>query len=273
MKYIQCYLLFFSGLLLLSGCDNKQNSSEQISKKKIVIATSGEPSPFTTVNSKGELIGYDIDVVKAIFAELPQYQISFEITEFTSVLAGLDADRYQVGANNFAMNEQRKEKYFYTDPIFLNQYVIAVKSDDNRINSFKDLHGKSTETTPGLNYSTALEQYNQQNPNNPINIDYSEADLLALLQHVESGKYDFQLVDRAMLQQFIDQHQLKLKSIELSAEDSARIGLPYSYLLVSKSGQGEQLTQDLNQGIKNIIHNGKLAEISYHYFNADYSPK
>lgn len=273
MKYIKWYLLLISGILILTGCDNETETSQATAKKKIVIATSGEPSPFVTVNGQGELIGYDIDVVKAILAELPQYQISFEVTEFPSVLAGLDADRYQVGANNFAMNEKRKEKYFYTDPIFVNQYVIAVRANDNRINSFDDLKGKSTETTPGLNYSTALEQYNLQNSNNPVDIHYSEADLLALLQHVESGKYDFQLVDRAMLMLFIEKHQLKLKSIELSTADSARIGLPYSYLLVSKGIKGEQLTKDLNQGIKKIIQNGKLTEISYRYFKADYAPK
>lgn len=273
MKYNYGYSLLLSSVLLLSGCDNNQDSVNTSSTTHIVVATSGSPSPFTTMNEKGELIGYDIDVVKAIFAELPQYNITFEVTEFPSVLAGLDSERYQVGANNFAMNEQRKEKYFYSDPIFLNQYVIAVQADNESIKGFQDLAGKSTETTPGLNYTTALENYNRENPANPINIDYSEADLLPVLQHVESGKYDFQLIDRAMLWQFIQQYKLKLKSIELNDQDNARIGMPYSYLLVSKGSKGEQLTKDINEGISKIIQNGKLKQISLQYFKVDYSPK
>ncbi len=267
------YTLLLASILLVTGCDKSQPQEDNGGKKHIVIATSGSPSPFVTVNKNGELSGYDIDVAKAIFAELPQYSISFEITEFPSVLAGLDSDRYQVGANNFAMNEQRKEKYFYTDPIFLNQYVIAVRADDQTIKGFQDLKGKSTETPPGLNYTTALENFNQANQDNPVKIQYSEADLLPVLQNVANGKYDFQLIDRAMLELFIKQYNLKLKVIELSKEDNVRIGSPYSYLLVSKGNQGAELTQNINQGIKKIIQNGKLAKISQQYFGADYSPK
>lgn len=278
MKIRWGYAFLLAGILIIAGCNNQQTQSEHAQasnndKKHIVIATSGSPSPFVTVNKNGELSGYDIDVVKAIFAELPQYTISFETTEFPSVLAGLDSDRYQVGANNFAMNEQRKEKYFYTDPIFLNQYVIAIRADDQSIKGFKDLKGKTAETPPGLNYTTALENFNQANQDNPVKIQYSEADLLPVLQNIASGKYDFQLIDRAMLEQFIKQYQLKLKVIELSKEDNDRICSPYSYLLVSKGNQGAQLTQDINEGIKKIIQNGKLTNISQQYFGADYAPK
>ena len=144
---------------------------------------------------------------------------------------------------------------------------------NNDINRFSDLQGKSTEVTPGLNYATALETYNEQNPNNPVKIVYSEADLLPVLQHVESGQYDFQLIDNVMLSQYINEHKLNLKTIELSQEDGDRIGSPFSYLLISKGASGERLTQDINQGIQKIINNGKLTAISQHYFGADYSPK
>lgn len=273
MNYKKWYGFVILAALFLFGCDNQNKDSQSTTKQKIIIGTSGSPSPFTTVDEKGELVGYDIDVVKAIFSELPQYEISFEVTEFSSVLAGLDSQRYQVGANNYAMNEKRKEKYFYSDPIFKNQYVIAVAKSNNDINRFSDLQGKSTEVTPGLNYATALETYNEQNPNNPVKIVYSEADLLPVLQHVESGQYDFQLIDNVMLSQYINEHKLNLKTIELSQEDGDRIGSPFSYLLISKGASGERLTQDINQGIQKIINNGKLTTISQHYFGADYSPK
>ncbi|WLT07287.1 transporter substrate-binding domain-containing protein [Gilliamella apis] len=273
MNLKKWYSFLILSVLSLIGCDNQNKNTQSTKVEKIVIATSGAPSPFTTVNDKGELTGYDIDVVKAIFAKQPQYEINFEITEFPSVLAGLDSQRYQVGANNYAMNEKRKEKYFYSEPIFKNQYVIAVAKNNNNINRFSDLNGKSTEVSPGLNYATALETYNQQNPNNPVKIVYSEADLLPVLQHVENGQYDFQLIDKVMLSQYISEHHLNLKIIELSKEDEDRIASPFSYLLISKSTKGEQLTKDINEGIKKIISSGELAQISQRYFAADYSPK
>lgn len=269
-------LLLFTSIFsfALIGCDDSSSISQNREDKKIeiIIATSSEPAPFTTMDSNGNQTGYDIDVVKAIFKHLPQYEIKFETTEFSSVLAGLDSERYQVGANNFAMNEKRKEKYFYTDPIFSNQYVIVTPLN-SEISKFEDLSGKKTEVTPGLNYATAMERYNQQNPDKKILINYTEADLLATFQRVESGLFDFQLVDKAMVLQFIRKHHLKLKITELNQDDVARIGAPYSYLLVSRGSKGEKLTQDINYGIAKIIEDGTLSQISNHYFGDDFSPK
>ncbi|MDF7676579.1 transporter substrate-binding domain-containing protein [Neisseriaceae bacterium ESL0693] len=265
--------LFVLSALMLAACNDKDTTQSQDHRTTIVVATSGSPSPFTTVNREGELVGYDIDVVKAIFAHLPQYQLVFAKTEFESVLAGLDAERYQVGANNFAMNQQRQQKYFYSDPIFRNQYVIAVAADNDQIKQFSDLKGKSTEATPGQNYATALENYNLRYPDHPVAIDYTDADLVTILRNVESGRYDFQLIDLPMLLKYIDQHHLNIKIIKLNDEDSDKIGSPYSYLLISKGKQGEQLIKDINQQIKTLIDNGQLSQISHTYFGADYSPK
>lgn len=259
-------------VFLFTACSQK-NALGSDDEKKIVIATSGSPNPFTYVDEQNELTGFDIEVVKAIFKELPTYSISFEKTEFTSILAGLDTNRYQIGANNFAMNEERKEKYIYSDPIFKNQYAIALPKKAENLTSFQELKGKSTEVSPGLNYATALENYNQENPEATVAINYSEADLLTVLQNVESGKYDFQLIDKAMGQKYIDEHGLNLKLIELSAEDTQRIGTPYSYLLLSKTDKGEQLSKEINQALKKIIADGTVSKISQQFLQGDYAPK
>ncbi|MGL4107570.1 transporter substrate-binding domain-containing protein [Clostridium sp. LP20] len=256
------------------GCGSKADSNSSNSnndKSKIVVATGGSPKPFTYVNDKNELVGYDIEVVNAVFNKLPQYEVSFEKTEFTSILTGLDSDRYQVGANNFAMNKERKEKYSYTDPIFKNQYVIAVAKNNNSIKSFKDLLGKTSEVSAGNNYTTALENFNKDNQGNPVKLSYTEVDLLPILQHVEGGQYDFQLIDKSMLNQYIDEYGLNLNVIDLSEEDSNKIATPFSYLLVSKGN--EKLTNDINKAIAEIIKDGTVSQISKKYFNnGDYAP-
>ena len=156
--------LTLTGALLLAACGSTDaaETGEESSKEKIVIATSGAPKPFTYVNENDELVGYDIELVEAVFEKIDKYDISFEKAERASVLSGLDTDRYQVGANNFASNDERREKYIFSDAIFKNQYVIAVAEESTEINSFTDLVGKSTEVSPGLNYATALEKYNEE---------------------------------------------------------------------------------------------------------------
>ncbi|MFJ5332784.1 transporter substrate-binding domain-containing protein [Pectobacterium versatile] len=241
--------------------------------KSITIATSADPRPFTYFDKDSQLAGYDIDVAKAIFSHLPQYKVSFVTTEFTSILAGLDADRFQLGANNFAENPERKEKYLFSQPIFENQFVIATPEKNNTIQTFNDLLGKSTEVNPGINFTTALEKFNQQHKENPVKLHYTEADLLISLQNLENGKTDFVLIDKSMLEQYVQEHNLKLNIIPLSKEDSQRIGSPYSYFLIAKGKAGEQLLNDINAQIKKLSADGTLSKISEKYFNGDYAPK
>ena len=250
------------------GDSNLENNNDKI---KITVGTGANTRPFTYVNEQNELVGYDIEVVKEVFNKLPQYEVSFEKTEFASVLTGLDSDRYQIAANNFALNKVRQEKYIYSDPILKNQYVIVVPKGNNDIKSFEDLVGKTTELRPSNNYTTAIKNYNEENPSNPVKITYTEADLLPILQHVESGQYDFQLIEKSRINQYIDEYGLKVDVIDLSEDDANKIAAPYSYLIISKGN--EELAENINQALSDSIEDGTLAEISKKYFNGvDYAP-
>lgn len=275
--------LGLTAALLLAGivaCGNDKNSGESGNsssanndKITVNVATGGAPKPFSYVNDKNEIDGYDIQVVKAIFEGLPQYKVNIEKTEFPSIFAGLDSDRYQIGANNFASNAERREKYNYSEPIFKNQFVIAVKDDREDIKSFADLEGKTTEVSPSVNYTVALEKYNKEAAKTPVNLKYSDAELVTILQKVESGADDFNLIDAAMLQLYIKEYGLKLKAIPLSQEDTDRIGVPYSYLILSKGKNGDQLLKDVNQRIQVLIKDGTVSKLSEQYLNGDFAPE
>ncbi|WNS43681.1 transporter substrate-binding domain-containing protein [Paenibacillus sp. MMS20-IR301] len=255
-----------------SGSATGKDSSNN-DKITVNIATGGAPKPFSYVNDKNEIDGYDIQVVKAIFEGLPGYEINIEKTEFPSIFAGLDSDRYQIGANNFASNPERREKYNYSDPIFKNQFVIAVKEDREDIKSFADLEGKTTEVSPSVNYTVALEKYNKESAKTPVELKYSDAELVTILQNVESGADDFNLIDAAMLQLYIKEYGLKLKAIPLSQEDTDRIGVPYSYLILSKGGNSDQLLKDVNGQIQELIKDGTISKLSEQYLNGDFAPE
>ena len=240
----------------------------------VYVGTAGTIPPFTYTDDDENLIGYDIDLIRAIFDEIPGYEVEIEATEFASILAGLDAGIYQIGACNFAYNEERAAKYIYSDPIFENQFVIAVRSDNDDINSWEDMAGKTTEVGSSGNYATALENWNDANPDEQVILNYSENDLANTLANVESGKYDFQLIDKTTLQTYIDEYGFDLKSIDLTEEESELIGAnPYSYYLVENTEEGETLVEILNEGIAAVIENGTAAEISETYFGGNFVPE
>ena len=101
--------------LLLSGCSTQKKNEVT----KILVGTDGDTRPYTYYDENKQLTGYDIAVVKALDELLPQYQFEFEVTEFSSIFAGIDSGRYQMGANNISKNEERERKYLYGDQYYL----------------------------------------------------------------------------------------------------------------------------------------------------------
>jgi polar amino acid transport system substrate-binding protein len=265
-------------LLALTGCQKKsaaaQNSGAQVTP--VYAATGGSPRPFTYVDESGKVVGHNIELVEAIFARLPQYRLEIEVTDFPSIFAGLDADRYQLGVNNFAMNNERKEKYLFSEPMFKNRYIAAVRADDasmgNEIRTIADLAGKSTLNSVGTNMATAIENFNKTNPPVPILQHYGEANILVALQQVESGQWDFNLIDKPMFEFYVRDFDLTLKGIELGDDLSGDLmQTPYSYLLVSKGN--EQLAADINKALREVIADGTSRRICEKYFGSDYSPE
>ncbi len=226
------------------------------------------------MDSSNQLTGHNIELIKAVFDRLPQYKLEIEVTDFPSIFAGLDSDRYQIGVNNFAKNEKRKEKYLFTDPIFANEYVaIFAKNNDKAagIETWDDLAGLKTISSAGINITTALENYNASNPQNPIAIEYSDEDLVLQIQDVEAGKYDFVLMDKPMFEYYQKEFNFNVAGVSISNTLSKDLmEEPFSYLIVSKGN--EKLVEDINKALKEVTEDGTSREINLKWFGSDYSP-
>jgi polar amino acid transport system substrate-binding protein len=264
------------GVLMTAGLFAGGSKEADGSAKTIYAATGGRPRPFSFVDETGKTAGYDIELLEAVFARLPQYRLQIEVTDFPSIFAGLDAGRYQIGVNNFAENEERKQKYIFSNPIFKNRFVAAVAESNttlgNQIRTLADLAGRTTANQVGLNMATAIENYNKANPDKRIIQDFSDADLAVRLQEVESGRYDFNLIDKPLFEFYQREFKYKLRGIELSTEVSgAVLPTPYSYLLIGKGS--ETLASEINAALKEVILDGTSRKLSEKYFGSDYSPE
>lgn len=66
---------------------------------------------------------------------------------------------YDSMANGVEITEERAQKYDFSDPYCYIRTAIIVKSDDDSINSFEDLNGKTTANTISSTYATLAESY------------------------------------------------------------------------------------------------------------------
>lgn len=267
-----------AGLLAISfglaGC-SQSSKADNNKTQTITVGTSGAPKPFTYVDDNQKLVGYDVDTVRAIADETPGLKVKFQKTEIPSILAGLDSGRFQVGANNFASNPQRREKYYYSKPTFKDQYVLVVKKNNKTIKDFDDIAGKTTINAPGINFTTAIETFNKT-AKTKSKITYSSEDPAKTLQDVQDGKYDYVLIDKPLYKNYQKAYKLSgLKAVALTQADSKKVSAatPYSYLLVEKTPEGKQLLKKINAAITKIQSNGTAKKISEKYFYGDYTPK
>ncbi|WP_371813176.1 transporter substrate-binding domain-containing protein [Bifidobacterium longum] len=127
------------------GSASASNSSalEQVKQAgKIVFATEGTYAPFSYHDSKtNELTGYDVEVAKAIAKEVG-IKAEFAEGSFDSLLAGVDAKKYDTVADQISATDERKAKYDFSEP-YTYSYGVVITSKENpkNVTSFDDVKG------------------------------------------------------------------------------------------------------------------------------------
>lgn len=138
LSIVAVIVLILAVVLGIKG--HKSQQSSETKKTKVVAATVAQSNPFTYKDGD-KLTGYDVKLLEAIFKDSKEFELEWQVVDFTGVLSCIDSNRFQIGANNFSSNAERKEKYLLSDPIVKNPNVIVVRKDSD-INSLKDIVGK-----------------------------------------------------------------------------------------------------------------------------------
>lgn len=253
-----------TGALVACSSSSSNASGASAGKTKIEVGTVGTTKPFS-YDKDGELSGYEIEVLREIFKGSDKYEVNFNKTKWSSVFAGLDSDRYQIGANNISYSAERAGKYLYTNPYAKNPTVLVVAKNSD-IKSLDDIGGKSTEVVQGTATATQLEDWNKEHSNNQTKINYTDGTIQQILSNLNDGRTDYKIFEKITVDQIIkDQNLSNLTTIELPSDQQ-----PYVYPILAK-GQ-EELQTFMNKRIKELYDDGTLEKLSKEYFGGVYLP-
>ena len=246
-KIIVSALALSAAVALVACGKSSTNKSSETSKTTdvttITVTTDADTKPFT-YSENNQATGYDVEVARAVFKELPEYKLKVEITDFDSVVAGVDSGRYQLAANDIGWNKDRAEKYYFSAPLSKSNNAVAVKSD-LKVKTLGDLAGKSTEVLPSANFTTILSKYNDANPDKQVKLNYVDGSYptASRLADVDSGKIDFLLYDAISLKTIIKDKgldTLKVNNIESESTDP-HDGFEYFYIRKMKKARNYKL--------------------------------
>ena len=167
-----------AGVLTLAGCSSNSGSSAAASgaassaastgaadqlaaiqtNGKLVVALEGAWQPWSYHDESDTLVGYDVEVSRAIAEKLgvePEYVES----DWDSLFAGLDAGRFDIVCNGVEVTDERAKTYDFTTPYGYIHTALAVRKDNEDIKSFEDLKGKTTANSLASTYMELAESY------------------------------------------------------------------------------------------------------------------
>lgn len=239
--------------------DEAQNAEKDLLTQiqengKLLVGTEGTYAPYTYHDETGELVGYDVEVAKAI-AEKLGVEAEFVESNWDSLIAGLDAVRYDVVLNQVTITEERLKKYDFSTPYTISRAALIVGDDNSEITAFEHLKGKKSAQSLTSNYATLAQQYGAE-------IVSADGSFSKAIELVLTGRADSTINDQVSFYDFLKQQpDAKVKLVD-TLEDASE-----NAVLIRKGN--DTLVEAINKALEELAQDGTLAKISDQYFGAD----
>ena len=108
--------------------------------EKLVVATNPEWPPMEFLDDNKNIIGYDVDMFKAVAAEAGM-EAEFIMTAWDGIFAGVAAGNYDVVASAVTITPERQKAFAFTVPYYDVQQIVVLRKGDSA-SGFADLKGK-----------------------------------------------------------------------------------------------------------------------------------
>jgi cystine transport system substrate-binding protein len=255
MKWIRT-IVAAAALAASAGLAAAGSNLEEIKQAGVLkIGTEGTYAPFTYHDASGELVGFDVEIGRAI-AEKIGVKPEFVEGKWDGLIAGLDAKRYDTVINQVGITEERKQKYDFSEPYIASKAVLIVREDNEDIKSFEDLKGKRSAQSLTSNFGK-LAQASGAELVGTDGFDQS-------IQLVLTGRADATINDSLSFLDFKKQKPdapVKVAAEQADAEHSG---------IIIRKGEPE-LLEAINKALAEIKADGTYQAISEKYFGADVS--
>lgn len=259
--------------VVLAACSSSEEGTESDSAASgeevttIKVGTMGTYHPFSFEGEDGELTGYDLEVLRLVEEVDPTLKFEFIAGPWDSLFVGLDADKFQLLANQITHTDEREANYtLSTNQYFTSVSQIIVSQDNEEVTSLNDLVGKKIGLTIGDAHTFVVEDWNAANGEIITDsIQYYEQDVTTILQDVASGRIAATVNDPIVAQEKAEVQGLEIKVV------GDRLKEKPTYFIAKQDEEGKALIAKIDAALEQLIADGKLTELSLEYFGEDYS--
>ena len=230
--------------------------------KPLIVATDGAYPPFSEIDSNGNMIGFDIDIAKALCAEM-QRECEFKQIDWEGLIPALNNEQIDAIIASMNANDERRQVIEFTEPYYHNPGIfLRLKGSDVEMTE-TGLKGK----TIGVLSASVFDSYATDHFAKWAKIDrYTTQDDANL--DAKKGVVDVLFADKIVLQDgFLDREiGTGFEQFGEEINEPAYFGEGVS---IGVRKADEALRQSFNQALKNIRANGEYKKVNDKYFSYD----
>ena len=244
-------------LALLAGVAHAADLLDEVKQRGTLrIAVEGTYPPFNFRDEQGKLTGFDVEIAEAIAAKLG-VKPEFTTTEWSGILAGLQAGKYDVIVNQVAATDKRRETFDFSDPYVVSSPQLIVRANEMRkLATPADLKGKTIGVGQGSNYADQARGFEGAEvkvyPGAP---EY--------LQDLATGRIDVALNDSLLIPYLQQKTRLPIKA-------GAPIGKVESNAIPFRKGN-PKFKAAIDKALADLKADGSFVKISSKWFKRDVS--
>ena len=230
--------------------------TQAIAGDKIRIATEGAYAPFNMKNEQGELIGFDVDIAKALCAEM-KADCTIVEQDWDGMIPALKGKKFDAIIASMSSTEDRLKAIDFTDPYYTNALAfVAAKGSDFKTDK-ESLKGK----TLGAQRATIAGQYLEDSLGDVVTVKLYDTQDNAYLD-MAAGRLDGLVSDKFPAYDWLRtdagaNFEFKGETIKTETVDKIGIGI--------RHGEDE-LKAKFNAALKAIVENGTYEKINAQYF-------
>lgn len=212
---------------------------------KAVVA---EHPPFVT-NETGEPSGIEGELLQKIAADLC-LELDTQVTSFAGAIEGLQNNRADISSSNWTVNDERRELFEVSEPMYESRMGIVTKGED--WNTPEQLEGKKIGTPQGYLWNEQLKEVFGSN------VVELQSDV-AVIDDVKAGRIDAGIVNNHANSWRLTQDQYKELSLTTMETTDKLPHTQQDALAVVLMKKGETDLRDaVNVILKDYIDSGEM---------------
>lgn len=109
--------------------------------RTVATATDATWPPMEMVDIDKNIVGFDIDFMKAVAREAG-FEVVFKNTAWDGIFGGLDAGKYDAIISSVTITDERKKQYDFSEPYITIGQVLVVPKMAGNVKTLSDMKGK-----------------------------------------------------------------------------------------------------------------------------------